>query len=260
MSGWIKLHRQLAQHWIWDNSDYLKWWLDILLEVNHTDQKILIKGVLFECKRGEKLYSLDTWAKRWKTNKSKVRRFLDLLQKEKMIVLKNVSVTTHLTVCKYDSYQDERNADETQMKRKRNADETQMTPIQECNNEKNENNEKNDNISFDFKKKLIENGFKENLVDDWMLIRKNKNATDTETFLKKFLEQIELASEDKNEILEFMISKDWRSFEYQWLVNLKSEFEKNNQFYNNKQQQNGKQSISELSKFTASIRKLDPTA
>jgi hypothetical protein len=147
MSGWIKLHRQLTSHWIWENSDYLKWWLDILLEVNHTDQKSLIKGVLFECKRGEKLYSLDTWAKRWKTNKSKVRRFLELLQKEKMISLKNETLTTRLTVCKYDSYQDERNTGETQTKRKRNANETQTKPIQECNNDNNVKNEKE--ISFE---------------------------------------------------------------------------------------------------------------
>ncbi len=144
MSGWIKLHRQLKEHWIWNNSDYLKWWLDILLEVNHTSQKTLIKGILFECKRGEKLYSLDTWAKRWKTNKSKVRRFLELLQREEMIVLKNETITTRLIVCKYDSYQDERNANETQTKRKRNANETQMTPIQECNNDNNVKNEKKD--------------------------------------------------------------------------------------------------------------------
>lgn len=141
MSGWIKIHRQLTTHWVWNNSDYLKWWLDILLEVNHTYQKTLIKGVLFECKRGEKLYSLDTWAKRWNTNKSKVKRFLELLQKDEMIVIKNETVTTRLTVCKYDSYQDERNDNETQVKRRRNADETQVKPIQECNND---NNEKND--------------------------------------------------------------------------------------------------------------------
>ena len=79
MSGWIKLYRDLNKHWIWDNSNYLKWWLDILLEVNHTDSKVIIKNKIYECKRGEKLYSLDTWAARWKTNKSKVRRFLELL-------------------------------------------------------------------------------------------------------------------------------------------------------------------------------------
>jgi len=46
-----------------------------------------------------------------------------LLKKDEMIKLKCDSITTHLTVCKYDSYQGERNADETQVKHTRNAGE-----------------------------------------------------------------------------------------------------------------------------------------
>ena len=76
MSSWIKLFRDINKHWIWQNSDYLKWWLDILLEVNHTHAKVVIKNKIYDCNRGEKLYSLDTWAYRWGTNKSKARRFL----------------------------------------------------------------------------------------------------------------------------------------------------------------------------------------
>lgn len=136
MSGWIKLHRGINSHWIWENSDYLKWWLDILLEVNHTPSKVLIKGKIYECSRGEKLYSLDTWALRWKTNKSKVRRFLEMLQKDEMIVLKNETQTTRITVCKYDDYQEKETISETQTKRKRNASETHLTPIQERKEEK----------------------------------------------------------------------------------------------------------------------------
>ena len=136
MSSWIKLFRDINKHWIWQNSDYLKWWLDILLEVNHAPAKVVINNKIYDCNRGEKLYSLDTWAHRWGTNKSKVRRFLQLLQNDNMIVLKSETQTTRLTVCKYDTYQDMRNADETQMKRKRNASETHLTPIEEGKEEK----------------------------------------------------------------------------------------------------------------------------
>ena len=136
MSSWIKLFRDINKHWIWQNSDYLKWWLDILLEVNHAHAKVVIKNKIYDCNRGEKLYSLDTWAHRWGTNKSKVRRFLQLLQNDNMIVLKSETQTTRLIVCKYDTYQDMRNGDETQMKRKRNADETHLTPIEEEKEEK----------------------------------------------------------------------------------------------------------------------------
>ena len=136
MSSWIKLFRDINKHWIWQNSDYLKWWLDILLEVNHAPAKVVIKNKIYDCNRGEKLYSLDTWAHRWGTNKSKARRFLQLLQNDNMIVLKSETQTTRLIVCKYDTYQDMRNGDETQMKRKRNANETHLTPIEEGKEEK----------------------------------------------------------------------------------------------------------------------------
>lgn len=136
MSGWIKLNREINNHWVFKNSDYFKWWVDILLEVNYAPAKVVIKGKIYECNRGEKLYSLDTWATRWKTNKSKVRRYFDLLQKENMIELKNETQTTRLKVCKYEDYQETEKESETQTKRKRNANETHLTPIKESNNNK----------------------------------------------------------------------------------------------------------------------------
>lgn len=57
-----------------------------------------------------------------------------------MIDYKNVQITTHLTVCNYDSYQDSRNATETQMERKRNADGTQVDTNNNVNNANNSNN------------------------------------------------------------------------------------------------------------------------
>ena len=131
MSGWIKIHRGINDHWIWKNSDYLKWWLDILIEANYSEGDVLIKGTVLKCGRGQKLYSIETWSKRWKTNKSKANRFLKLLEKEKMIELKSETHTTRLTICNYDSYQEIENKSETQVKRKRNANETQVKPIKE---------------------------------------------------------------------------------------------------------------------------------
>jgi len=131
MTGWIKIHREINNHWIWNNSDYLKWWLDILIEANYSEGDVLIKGTVLKCGRGEKLYSIETWSKRWNTNKSKANRFLKLLEKGKMIVLKNETHTTRLTICKYDDYQDKETESETQVKRKRNASETQVKSIKE---------------------------------------------------------------------------------------------------------------------------------
>ena len=108
------------------------------MSANIEPKKVLIKGQLLEVNRGEVIYSYETWANRWKINKSKVLRFLKMLEKDSMIVLKSETVTTRLTICKYDTYQGERNDSETQVKRTRNASETQVKPTKEVKELKNE--------------------------------------------------------------------------------------------------------------------------
>ena len=142
MSGWIKIHRSIKDHWLYTEKrvfSRFEAWNDILLTVNYSDAQTLIKGKLYNVKRGESILSLDSWAKRWGWEKSSVRRFLKLLENESMVVLDSDNVTTRLTVCNYESYQDERNADETRKKLKRNSNEIQTTPIKE---EKEEQEEK----------------------------------------------------------------------------------------------------------------------
>ncbi len=139
MSGWIKIHRSITNHWLYSEKrvySKLEAWYDMLIAVNYSDSKTLIKGKLYEVKRGQSIMSLDSWAKRWNWDKSKVRRFLNTLQNDNMIELKSDMITTQLTICNYESYQGERNADETPVKRKRNAGETQTTPIEERKEEK----------------------------------------------------------------------------------------------------------------------------
>jgi hypothetical protein len=134
MSGWIKIHRSITDHWLYCEKrvfSKLEAWYDLLLNVNYCDSKTIIKGKLYEVKRGQSIMSLESWAKRWNWDKSKVRRFLNMLQNDSMIELVCDNITTQITICNYDSYQADRNADETQMKHKRNTDETQMKPIKE---------------------------------------------------------------------------------------------------------------------------------
>lgn len=145
MSGWIKLHRSITNHWLYtEKRKFSKFeaWNDMLLNVNYSDCKTIIKGNIYEVKRGQSILSLDSWSKRWSWDKSSVRRFFNLLEKDEMIIVKSDNITTHLTICNYESYQGQCNADETQTTRKRNADETQTTPIKESKEEKEEKEEK----------------------------------------------------------------------------------------------------------------------
>lgn len=76
---------------------------------------------------------------------------------------------------------------------------------------------------FNFKKSLINYGFKENLVDDWLKVRKTKRATNTETALKRFIKEIEITVEkekiDKNELLTICIERSWGAYNYDWYTN-----------------------------------------
>jgi len=119
--SWILLHRQIKENWIWSNPEKFKWWLDILLSVNHTDNKVLIKSTLIDCGRGQSIKSLETWAKEWGVTKKTVHGFFKLLESDSMLVTENLLVTTRITVCNYDSYNDPKEL--AQMKK-----ETQRTP------------------------------------------------------------------------------------------------------------------------------------
>jgi len=134
MSGWIKSHRKIMDHWVAKTPEHFLWWMDILFEANYEEKECIIKDKVFIVKRGEVLYSLDTWAKRWKTNKSAARRFLIKLKKCNMIEYKDETVTVRVTVCKYDTYQHNQEEDETHLKQERNEFETSLKSTKESKN------------------------------------------------------------------------------------------------------------------------------
>ncbi|MCU2235398.1 DnaD domain protein [Enterococcus faecalis] len=87
IGGWIKLYRTIQDHWIWENPQYLKWWLDLILMANHQDRKILFDGELKTVKVGERITSEKKLSERWEVSRNTVRKFLDLLVKDDMIEL-----------------------------------------------------------------------------------------------------------------------------------------------------------------------------
>lgn len=107
--GWVLLHRKIQEHWLCNSRhpfSQFEAWVDILLNVNQeTGKPVLIDGAYFTAERGQSLFSLETWGKRWKWDKSRVRRFFERLKNDGMVVINNEKKTTRLTVCNYDTYQ-----------------------------------------------------------------------------------------------------------------------------------------------------------
>jgi len=73
------------------------------------------------------------------------------------------------------------------------------------------------NIKYSFYQSLTEYGFKENLIKEWIQVRKNKKATNTKTAFDLFIKQVELTKVDKNKVLEICIEKSWSGFKAEWI-------------------------------------------
>jgi len=118
MAGWIKIERDIIYHWIWTDPVKLKWWLDLLLMVNHSDTVVNLGFQLLVCSRGQSVMSLKSWAERWGVSKDTVRNYFVLLCKDKMISIENLKITTRITICNYDAYQTDLHGSHMVTKRK----------------------------------------------------------------------------------------------------------------------------------------------
>lgn len=106
MAGWIKIHRDIATHWIFQDECKFKWWIDLLLMASYEDNKQLVGDRLIEVKRGQMIVSLSFLSKRWGKAKGTILKFLELLESDHMIDRHTDRKVTILTICKYESYQE----------------------------------------------------------------------------------------------------------------------------------------------------------
>jgi hypothetical protein len=76
------------------------------------------------------------------------------------------------------------------------------------------------NESISFKNELLNLNFNEQLVDEWLSIRKAKKAKNTETALKAFIREVKKANIPANDILQICVERSWSGFDATWLNNL----------------------------------------
>ena len=146
--GFIILHRKITENWIWEDKPFSKGqaWIDILMLVNHQDNKVLLPKTneLVTVKRGEHITSELKLADRWGWSKTKVRNFLKLLSTDGMIEdIKKDRKRTRLKVLNYNDYQGNKNHRKTTGEPDENHRETSEEPDENINN--NDNNDNNDN-------------------------------------------------------------------------------------------------------------------
>jgi hypothetical protein len=142
--GFIKLYRKVQEHWIYDEKrkfSKFEAWVDMLMMANHKDNKFVLGNELVEVKKGSFITSELKLMERWDWGKAKLRAFLEMLEKDEMIVKKSDRKKTTITICNYCIYHDY----ETTNRPQSDHEQTDSRPQSDTNkNVKNVKNVKND--------------------------------------------------------------------------------------------------------------------
>lgn len=148
MSGWVKLHRSLAE-WEWyADSKSVHLFLHLLIKANHKPSKY--RGQYIE--RGQVLTGRKQLSAETGLSEQSVRTVLTRLKSTSEITIKSTSKFSIITVCNYDKYQGEENDGNQQDNQQANQQVTNGQPatnhIQECKKNKEEKETKKKKVAF----------------------------------------------------------------------------------------------------------------
>jgi DNA-binding transcriptional regulator YhcF (GntR family) len=157
--GWIKLHREIRNHWIYKDPVKFQWWITMLMEVNFSEKKVLIGNKLIDLKKGQSANSLRTWAIALNTSTKTLVNFFELLESDGMIERKTIGKgkqsTTLINITNYDKFQ---------------SDLETLTPTLTPTLRKHEGNAKGIQLKKDNKEKEIKEVKKEEPIEKHSLI------------------------------------------------------------------------------------------
>ncbi|EOU1577582.1 hypothetical protein QYB23_000345 [Clostridium perfringens] len=105
--GFIKLDRAIFEHWIFQDAEKFKAFVDLIQLMRFKDETLIIGNDVITIPRGSFYTSELKLAERWGWSRKKVRSYLDLLSKEEMVIKKGTTKGTTLTLVNYDFYQGE---------------------------------------------------------------------------------------------------------------------------------------------------------
>lgn len=88
--------------------------------------------------------------------------------------------------------------------------------------------DKTKNKYFNFKQALLGLGIDEDVVDDWLAVRKKKKATNSERAFNKIKSEIEKSGMSANECITHAADRCWIGFEAEWIKNLKTSYKTKN--------------------------------
>lgn len=219
-TGWMPIYRRLQDHWLWDDKPFAKGqaWLDLLLLANHNENEFLFGNQIIKNEVGSFITSELKLADRWGWGRKKVRLFLELLEKDQMIIKKGDNKKTTISIVNYSIYADYELAKEQQKNNEGTSREHQRNTNNNNNNINNINNIKKERkkaASYDaIISNVSDDGLRE-LYLEYIKMRKMIKSPMTDralTMLIKKVNNLEPNSiERQKQLLETSIVNNWKS-------------------------------------------------
>lgn len=222
--GWVAIHRQIQDHWLWEDKPFCKSsaWIDMLLLANHEDKKFVLGNELVEVKQGSFITSEVKLMERWGWGKGKTRAFLDLLQKDGMIVKISDRKKTTINIVNYSDYAVLKTTNGPQTDCERTANGPQTDTNNNDNNYNNDNNKKESKkekaakkTSYDEILSCVTDVELREMYLEYIKMRKMIKAPMTDRALTMLIKKVnELEPEDldrQKKLLETAILNNWKS-------------------------------------------------
>jgi len=219
-SGWIKLHRQLLE-WEWyDDTNTKCLFLHCLLRANHNDTEW--RG--HKIKRGEFLTSVDTLTRETGLTVSQVRTSLKKLISTNEIASKSQARSTVITVIEYDSHQVDDKQVNKLMTMKSQADDNEIATDKNLRTKELKNVITKDIVTsvpkFNFKSELLALGVDNEILEDWLTVRKKKKAANTKTAFAGLMTEINKSGLSVPNAIKISAENSWSGFKADWYSNL----------------------------------------
>jgi len=162
MEGWIKLYRKLTDNPLWKCEKFTRGqaWVDLILLANHEYGYFYLRNHKIEVQRGQVGYSQLKLAERWKWSRSKVKKFLNDMEKEQQVEQQQSKSTSTITIVNYEIYQQKGQQGKQQQSNSKTTAEQQQDI-----NKKNKNVNKEEVIKFyELEKQNAEGKYKDKYI------------------------------------------------------------------------------------------------
>lgn len=243
MSGWIKLHRSTQESAIASHPEYLAVWVHLLMRAQYSDSECVIGRSVLKLNPGQLVFGRIKFASQVGISEAKVRAALDVMKSLNMITIKSMAKFSIISITNWKKYQD----DNQQISAESPASNHQAASNQPASDHIQEGKESKEGEEI---KKLLpasqepaapEKPAKvivqldyscwpdqpsDQVLTDWLAMRKRLKANVSQTVINRFATELVKARTygySVDQCLTECVTRNWRGFEVQWLLNSKQQ-------------------------------------